>query len=118
MLWVSGEYRTPPREDEEVIMVTRSRTLIKSKDVLSREELADLLRSIADRLRDDTLTLSRGADSVALEVPASLHVDLELKDDDKRSGTKRELEIEMWWQVDETGRPTGEATPSGGLNVS
>ncbi len=99
-------------------MASQSTTLIKSKDVLTRAELADLLQSLADRLRGGRITLDQGANRVEMEVPATLHVDLELKDSVKPARTKRELEIEMWWEVDETGAPTGAAAAPGGLSVS
>ena len=44
-------------------------TLLKTEPVLTREEAAEHLRQIADKLeRNETLTLQSGEDSVSLDV--------------------------------------------------
>lgn len=97
-------------------MSSQSTVVMKSKDVRTRDELADLLQSLAERIRSGRVVLNQGATDVELELPASVHVDLEVTDSAKPSRTKRELEIEVWWEIDETGRPV-EGQGSSGVTV-
>lgn len=79
--------------------------LMKSKVVLSRDELADVLESLATKIRDGQMTLSGGGTAVTLDLPTVMRVETEVKDSVKPKRTTRELEIEIEWRVDETGQP-------------
>lgn len=95
-----------------------SNVLMKSKLTLSREELAEVLESLAAKIRDGRMTLSGGGNTVTLDLPAAMRVDTEVKDSVKPNRITRELEIEIEWRVDETGQPVGDAGTAPGLTIS
>ena len=92
--------------------------LLKTKDTRSRDDVATLLETLAARIRDGHITLSQGANSLDLEVPESVVVEVEVSDSVKPRRIKREVEIEMSWEVDAKGVPTGVARGKGGLSIS
>lgn len=100
-----------PSDNEDMTTSTR---LLKSKDTYSREALADLLATLADRIRSGTVTFDQAGSSVELAVPESVRLDIEIKDVPKPTGVKHELELEMSWVTDADGEPI----PSGGVSVS
>ena len=94
--------------------MARSTQLLKSKDTYSREAVADLLAALAEKIRTGTVTFGQAGNSVEVPVPDTLRVDIEIKDEPKRKGVKRELEIEMWWMEGADGQPA----PSGAVTIS
>ena len=102
----------PKRADNGAMAA--STHLLKSKDTYSRDALADILTTLADRIRTGTVKFDQGATSVDLGFPASVRLDVEIKETPKPTGTKHELELSMWWVTS----PDGEPTPSGGIAIS
>ena len=94
--------------------MARSTQLLKSKDTYSREALADLLATFAAKIRAGTVTFDQAGTSLEIPIPESLRVDIEISDAPKRVGTKREIEIEMWWLEG----AEGELAPTGGVTIS
>jgi amphi-Trp domain-containing protein len=87
--------------------------LFKSEERKSRKDIADLLRTLADKLEENGEITLRGAEGegVALQVPEDLV--LEVKAEEETSGRgkiKRSLEIELEWRE-------GEKSGSGGLSL-
>ena len=91
-----------------------STQLLKSKDTYSREALADLLSTLAEKIRSGTVTFDQAGNSLEIPIPEHVRADIEIKDAPKLRGTKRELEIEMWWIEGDDGG----VTPSGGVTIS
>ncbi len=85
--------------------------LLKSKETKSREDLAAFLEALAVRVRDGQLAFQQGAGELVVRLPETLRVDLELSDSVKPARRKRELEIEIWWEIDGQGEPN-ETGPS------
>ena len=92
--------------------------VFKSKNDLSREDLADLLQTLADRFHEGDLTLSKGAEQVEIDLPDGCRVEIEVNDKPHRGGIERELELEISWQVDERGAPIEGQTPKRGFTIS
>ena len=92
--------------------------VFKSKNDLTREDLADLFQTLADRASDGTITLASGAGQVQFELPDGCRVEIEVNDKPHRGGIERELELEISWQVDETGAPIEGQTPKRGFTIS
>lgn len=97
-------------------MVNKSQ-LLKSKAQFNRDELADLLESIAGRIRQGSLTLGEGADAVQMDLPAVFTVEMEVEDSGARQ-LKRELEFEIKWPVDADGAPAQSSGPASGFAIS
>jgi amphi-Trp domain-containing protein len=73
-------------------------TRIRSKERLSRNEVAEALRQMANSIADNKLTLRQGGEEVSAVLPESLAFKVKLQQKDKDSGsTKHELEIEIEW---------------------
>lgn len=91
-----------------------------SKDTLSRQELAELLETLAERIRSGTITLSSSTttNQVELQLPESLTLEMQVEDSVKRSGTKRELELEIRWAVQDDGTPVEQPGPDRGFRIS
>ncbi|MFN3601197.1 MAG: amphi-Trp domain-containing protein [Dietzia sp.] len=91
-----------------------SNRLLRSKDTYSREAVADLLATLAERIRSGTVTFDQDGNSLDIDVPDSVRLDIEIKDTPKTSGVKREVELEMWWITGTDGQPG----PTGGVTIS
>lgn len=81
--------------------------LLKSSQIMRRAELADFLEGIAARIREGQVALTSGADSVTLDLPEQVNLDVQAISQEKTRGTKMELEIEIDWYPDGSGRPAG-----------
>lgn len=85
-----------------------SAKLVKSKDVHTRDELADLLELLAVRVRAGELVFEHGSEQLVVPVPDSLRVGLEVSESTKPTKVTRKLEIDVKWQVEEDAdAPTG-----------
>lgn len=72
--------------------------LFKSEERKSREEVVEFLRQIADKLASGKVVLRQGNEELALEIPASLILEVQVEDEDKGSkGLQHSLEIEIKW---------------------
>jgi len=82
--------------------------LFKSESTQSRQEIADYLRAVADKLSaGDPVTLSAGSDSVTLDVPdrPTFEVKAERETDKGGRNPEKSLELEIEW--DENGSSSG-----------
>lgn len=95
------------------------KSVFKSKNEISRDELVDLFQSLADRASEGTLTLTAAGDPVTFDFPDGCLVEIEVADKPIPSGGfERELELDISWRVDETGVPVEGQTPKRGFTVS
>jgi len=75
---------------EEVLFETERRR--------DRTEIADYLRTVADRLESgDSLTLSSGGDSVDLAIPARPTFEVKAERETESGGTELSVEFEIEW---------------------
>ncbi|ATW89822.1 amphi-Trp domain-containing protein [Halohasta litchfieldiae] len=78
--------------------------LFKSESTQSRQEIADYLRAVADRLSaGEAVSLSAGDDSVTMEIPdrPTFEVKAERETDSSGGNPEKSLELEIEW--DENG---------------
>jgi amphi-Trp domain-containing protein len=88
--------------------------LFKSESTQSRQEIADYLRAVADKLSaGEPVSLSAGDDSVTMEIPdrPTFEVKAERETDSSGGNAEKSLELEIEW--DENGS-TGK---SGSLSI-
>lgn len=64
---------------------------------ISREECADLLHNIADKIQNGSLEFE--GSSLNLDFPESIDFEVEVKEKVKGSKHKRELELEISWDL-------------------
>lgn len=96
----------------------KNQKLVKSKASFSRNELADLLETLAARIRAGEMTLGTGESAVTMTMPTSFNTTMEVVDSRKRAGIERELELEIDWMVDEGGEPVEKPGPASGFAIS
>ncbi|PLA36096.1 amphi-Trp domain-containing protein [Corynebacterium amycolatum] len=96
----------------------KNQKLVKSKASFSRDELADLLETLAARIRAGEMTLGTGESTVTMTMPTSFNTTMEVVDSRKRAGIERELELEIDWMVDEAGEPVEKPGPASGFAIS
>ncbi|PIE15391.1 MAG: amphi-Trp domain-containing protein [Rhodobacterales bacterium] len=78
--------------------------LFKSEERQSRESVCAFLRQMADKISAGQVTLSQGKESITLNMPETLILDVQVEDEDKRrKGTQHSLEIEIKWFDDMAG---------------
>ncbi len=86
----------------------REKVLFKSEEKKSSVEIVSILRSIADRIEQGSMTLRQGDQEIVLEFPRQMTLELKVEDEQKkRKGTKRQLEIELEWYPDAGDSPAG-----------
>lgn len=78
-------------------MAEQDRTLIENSREQDRDELATWLEQLATQIREGHVRIGSDDNSVELELPERLHLNLECKDSPKSDGLKHELELEIWW---------------------
>ena len=84
--------------------------LFKSEQSMSREEVAQYLRTVADKLDGDgSLSLSAGDQSVTMDVPARPEFEVKAERETSRSGGPAELSVEFELEWDEGAESGGES---------
>jgi amphi-Trp domain-containing protein len=87
--------------------------LFKTEQKQSRAEIAEHLRAVADKLEaGEPVTLSSGAESVSLDVPA--RPTFEVKAEREQEGAESELSVEFELEWDENGSDGDD----GGLEIA
>ncbi len=72
--------------------------LFKSEEKKSRADAAQFLRQVADKLESGQVILRRGEEELVLQIPASLILEVQVEDEDKKSkGIQHSLELELKW---------------------
>ncbi len=81
--------------------------LFKSKERKGRQEVAEFLRQLADKVAAGSLVLKQGADEVNIQLPDNVILEVEVEDEQKRKkGVQHKLEIELkWYDNDDDGGP-------------
>lgn len=64
----------------------------------SRSEVADLLTSFADGLREgETVTVALGDKTIEVHPPETVEFEIELEDEPEDGGVERSVEFELEW---------------------
>lgn len=74
--------------------------LFKSEERKSIQEVAAVLRQIADRVEGGEVVLTRGTEEVRLNLPSNVTLELKVEEETKKN-TKKSLEIEIEWPENE-----------------
>ncbi len=81
--------------------------LFRSKERKGRQEVADFLHQLADKVASGSLVLKQGQDEVTLQLPENVILEVEVEEEQKRKkGLQHKLEIELkWYDNDDAGGP-------------
>lgn len=89
--------------------------LFETEQSMSREDVANYLRMVADKLDGDgTLSLSAGSESVSMEVPSRPTFEVKAERETSKSGGPGELsvEFELEWREGAAGEGEGDTSLS------
>ena len=82
------------------------KVLFETEERLDRSDVAELLRTVSDRLENDgSVVLSAGEESIELDVPQDLT--FEVKVERETGSTESELSVEFELEWDENGDTSG-----------
>ena len=92
--------------------------LLSTSEALDRDGAADLLNALAERLRGGTVLLESATDSVTVQVPEGVTVDVDLTSRQKSAGTKVKIDVEIEWYegADAVGGASGPTLPEPGTS--
>ena len=76
--------------------------LFKSEEKKTREEIANILRTIAGKIDQGRITLKQDSEEVSVEFPGQMVLELKVEEEQGKK-LKKSLEIELEWVVGETG---------------
>lgn len=83
----------------------RETKLFKSEERQSRDNVCTFLRQLADKIADGQVTLNQGQETLTLNLPETLILEVQVEDEEKRrKGTQHSLEIEIKWFDDMKGK--------------
>ncbi len=78
------------------------KNLLSEKSDKTAEELSEFLRTVADRIDQGSLSLTRGQDVVELNFPKKMGFRFKVKDDISSSNEiKRKVQIGFRWRIDD-----------------
>jgi len=90
--------------------------LFKTEAMRTRADVAQYLRTVADRLDDgDSLTLTAGNDSVTMDPPERVEFEVKAERETNTGASEGELSIEFELEWDE--RQSGGAGDTGDLSI-
>ena len=76
----------------------RETVLFKSEERKSLNEVASILRQVADKVEQGTMTLGQNENRVILDFPRNLTLEIKVEEEEKTL-VKHSLEIELEWVV-------------------
>lgn len=77
--------------------------LFKSEEKRDLASVAAFLHELADKLVTQEIVLRQGDETLKLEIPKQLVLEVKAEEEAKRKKTERSLEIELEWIVGEEG---------------
>ena len=70
---------------------------LKSKQEMARDDLAEFFTQLAEKLKSDQLVFKMGDRDIAMEVPQSFQLKIEVVEKIKKKGSAHRLSIDMRW---------------------
>jgi len=75
--------------------------LFKSEEKHSTAEVAQFLRTLADKVEQGRVILRKGDEELALTLPGTVTLEVKAEEESTRKGPKHSLEIELEWRPGE-----------------
>lgn len=86
----------------------RETILFKSEEKKDIAGVAVFLRELADKLIEGRVVLQGDSESVTLEIPSTVEMEVKAELEEGRAKTKKKLEVEIEWVVgQESGKAAG-----------
>ena len=77
--------------------MAKKNVIVKSDLRKKLPDVAIFLRELADKVETGTVTLVQGGQDVVIDLPETVSFELEYYEQPKKSGLKKQLEIELEW---------------------
>jgi amphi-Trp domain-containing protein len=77
--------------------MAKKNVIVKSDLRKNLPDVAAFLRELADKVETGKVTLVQGGQDVIFELPETVSFELEYYEQPKKSGLKKQLEIELQW---------------------
>lgn len=77
----------------------RETVLFKTEEKMSRSQVAELLRALAEKIENGKVILQQGAEEVKLKIPERVELEVKAEKEAGRKRTKKKLELEIEWLV-------------------
>ncbi|MFP4331392.1 MAG: amphi-Trp domain-containing protein [Spirochaetaceae bacterium] len=81
-------------------MSGKKEVLHKSQERMKRSELAAFLRDLASRVESGSVVLKSSSGETSVDIPDQVDLELEYEVKQKKSGERKELELEITWGPD------------------
>jgi len=82
--------------------VARKNILLKSKARRERENVAAFLQELGEKLTRNAVVLQQGQQEIALDVPDTVRMKLNVKKKVKKNKTEHQLKITLTWTEGDT----------------
>ena len=82
--------------------MARKNILLKSKARRERENVAAFLQELGEKLTHNAVVLQQGQQEIALDVPDTVRMKLNVKEKVKKRKTKHQLKITLTWTEGDT----------------
>ena len=78
--------------------MAKKNILVKSNLRKNLPDAAAFLRELADKIETGQITLVQGGKDVVVDLPETVSFEMEYYEQPKKSGLKKQLEIELQWR--------------------
>ena len=78
--------------------MAKKNILVKSNLRKNLPDAAAFLRELADKIETGQVTLVQGGNDVVVDLPETVSFEVEYHEQPKKSGLKKQLEIELQWR--------------------
>lgn len=66
---------------------------------ISKEECANILKDISDKILNGEIDLESGGNQLKLSFPGEVDFDLSVKEKDKKGYLKKQIDLEISWKI-------------------
>lgn len=81
------------------------KTIHKSEETMTKEEIADFLEKTASRLREGKLSLAQDGNETEYDLPDKLEFEIKVEEEPKKNSKKHSIEFEIEWEEGESTKP-------------
>ena len=79
----------------------RETVLFKNEEKIDAKGAASFLRQLADKIEEGSVIFKRGKETVKLEIPSRVELEIKAEKEVGKKKTKKKLEVEIEWVVGE-----------------
>lgn len=77
----------------------RETVLFKTEEKMTRNQAAEFLRAVAEKIETGKVILQQGTQEVKLKIPERVELEIKVEKEVGKRRTKKKLELEIEWLV-------------------